>query len=94
MLNRNDEPEFEREGCEVCQVHIEDCVCGECPVCKTAGDPECYGGKCSGITKVKYPEDLEGRKKFFHELDLKCIEDNPHLFSQEYIDNFLSKSKR
>jgi hypothetical protein len=28
--------------CEICGKHVDSCICPECPVCKTAGDPNCY----------------------------------------------------
>lgn len=28
--------------CDVCGNVSDDCVCPECPVCGTPGDPECY----------------------------------------------------
>lgn len=28
--------------CEVCGRWADDCVCEECPVCQTFGDPRCY----------------------------------------------------
>ena len=35
-----DGPDF----CEVCGNGIDDCVCPECPVCESVGDPNCYVG--------------------------------------------------
>lgn len=36
-------PPDEYEGpCEVCGQHVDDCICPECEVCATYGDPDCY----------------------------------------------------
>ena len=38
-----DEPTgYNRAECDVCLRHPEDCECHECPVCRVAGDPNCY----------------------------------------------------
>lgn len=41
-----DPPEHDYpEGlCEVCGQDLDNCVCPECPVCGSAGDPGCYCG--------------------------------------------------
>lgn len=28
--------------CDVCGKVLDDCICPECPVCTSAGDPQCY----------------------------------------------------
>ena len=28
--------------CEVCGYHVDDCICSECLVCGSFGDPKCY----------------------------------------------------
>lgn len=28
--------------CEVCGAHVDNCICPECPICQTNGDPKCY----------------------------------------------------
>ncbi len=30
------------EGCPVCQQHVDDCDCTECPECAATGDPVCF----------------------------------------------------
>lgn len=35
-------PGEEEYPCEVCGKFPEDCICPECPVCSTQGDPKCY----------------------------------------------------
>jgi len=30
------------EPCEMCGNAVDDCICPECPVCSTFGDPSCY----------------------------------------------------
>lgn len=36
-------PYNQEEGpCEVCGKDVDDCICPECPVCGTQGDPGCY----------------------------------------------------
>jgi len=34
-------PGDEAEICEVCAT-VDDCICPECPVCESLGDPKCY----------------------------------------------------
>lgn len=36
-----DEPEY---PCEICGEHINTCICPDCPVCGSVGDPDCYRG--------------------------------------------------
>jgi len=38
-LNDIDPPE---QPCEVCGKYVDDCICPECTVCGTQGDPKCY----------------------------------------------------
>ena len=33
---------FSEDGCEVCFLPPEGCVCPECPTCGVQGDPKCY----------------------------------------------------
>ena len=40
-----DEPVF----CLVCMSHEDHCVCPECPVCQSVGDPDCYGPEGHGM---------------------------------------------
>jgi hypothetical protein len=30
------------QSCEMCGNMVDDCICPECPVCYTFGDPSCY----------------------------------------------------
>jgi hypothetical protein len=40
---RNDEPPDPADfPCIVCGQLLDDCICPECPVCGTPGDPGCY----------------------------------------------------
>ena len=32
----------EEGPCGVCGGFVDDCICPECPVCQTIGDPDCY----------------------------------------------------
>lgn len=64
---------WQDEGCEVCQTHVDNCTCEECPKCGASGDPECYGGSCSGISKDPLPT-YEGVNRLMasfldHEMD-------------------------
>lgn len=34
--------EEDEAPCEVCGQFVDDCICPECPVCASHGDPECY----------------------------------------------------
>jgi len=44
------------EICECCRKHVDDCICAECEVCGSTGDPKCYAkGKhrqCKKRTKL------------------------------------------
>lgn len=28
--------------CEICGMSLDNCICPECPVCESIGDPKCY----------------------------------------------------
>lgn len=45
--------------CEVCGVDVDSCICPECPVCQTNGDPICY--EAHGLTRT--PEQIAGRER-------------------------------
>lgn len=34
-------PDPPEPSCEICRRSVEQCLCSECPVCGTAGDPKC-----------------------------------------------------
>lgn len=38
------EDQFAEGPCAVCALAVDDCVCHECPVCHSHGDPICYRG--------------------------------------------------
>jgi len=44
-----DEAYGREEPCQICGLWPDDCICPECPVCGSFGDPACYDGcvKCS-----------------------------------------------
>lgn len=52
--HRDIETAFEDRPCEVCCKSTDNCVCPECPKCKTQGDPNCY--KKHGLKKTKAKE--------------------------------------
>ena len=46
--------------CEVCGNHIDACICPECGVCGSVGDPKCYGFTAHGLERT--PEQIESRR--------------------------------
>lgn len=54
------------QPCEVCGKDIDDCVCPECDVCGTQGDPKCYTEH--GMKKTK---EQEIAAEEAHQRDLK-----------------------
>ena len=46
--------------CEVCGEYPDNCICPECPICGTNGDPECY--KNHGM--IRTPEQIKSLSEF------------------------------
>ena len=40
----NSTPFDEEYPCEICGEMPDDCICPECPICGSTGDPDCYRG--------------------------------------------------
>lgn len=55
----NGTPYDEDHPCDVCGYEAGACICPECPVCGSAGDPLCY--KEHGL--VLSPEQIENKRK-------------------------------
>ena len=65
-------PPDDCEGpCEVCGQWTDDCICPECPVCQSVGDPACYmvagGDDRHGLDRT--PEQIAGRAEYDARLD-------------------------
>lgn len=35
-------PDQGEQPCDICQLHVDDCTCPECPKCGAFGDPKCF----------------------------------------------------
>ena len=49
----------EEGPCAVCGSSVEDCVCPECPVCKSQGDAACYAPRPHGLQMSSGGHDLK-----------------------------------
>jgi len=49
----------ETPPCEVCGHNEFDCICPECPVCETSGDPHCYETGGHGLQRTQ--AQIDGR---------------------------------
>lgn len=51
-------PDCDEGPCDVCGRSVDDCICPECPVCQTHGDPACYENH--GLTRTQ--EQIDGKE--------------------------------
>jgi hypothetical protein len=52
---------FDDQPCDVCGQYTGVCVCPECPICGSYGDPNCYDHLPGGHGLVRSPEQVELR---------------------------------
>jgi hypothetical protein len=68
--------------CDVCGLWCEECICPECPVCQTYGDPKCY--EEHGMRRSKAQIDSLDEKTAEHLADLKA---ENRAYEQMWLDD-------
>lgn len=81
-LDRWIEREQEEAPCDVCGNMVDDCICPECPTCKTQGDPHCYA--VHGLVRTE--EQLAGRKEMDRKLEQERREEEKWIKAGVYED--------
>ena len=76
------------EPCEMCGYDVDHCVCPECPVCDTYGDPACYSKHGLIVSK----EQIDGLKAMHEAIEHDRLVDD-ELYKSYLEDDIFSEEK-